>query len=422
MRKTAAAASMLLCLVSPAAWAVDWSLRSTESETVELNDNMFLSPNPPGGTVGSYSTISANAEARTPTSKFDFDSNVNYNKYFGPGASTLPVTENLGYGFIGHYETYGKSTADRTYLDAGYTSTSAAFALLNQLGVFTNIVGSLNTLYFGGGIDRSLNASDTVSVSARSTQSSYDPSSAGIPFTDTTANGSWNHRLSPLTSLTVSSGAEWLAFNDAADSKLTILRNQAGFDTNLSPLLSFHGMWGAAIVQTENSGAIPALTGGIPASTGLSASSSTAGLIYDMLLTYKALKNTTFAVYANQSVGPTAIGSLVQTTAVGARISQAINSASSLTFSVDEFQNTLPGSGTGQFASASVSYSRTLARDWTAAITYRYLRSFGTTGGGPTALTPIIGGLPVISTIGAASANSIVVVISKSSTLLAHTD
>ena len=81
-------------------------LRSTESETVELNDNMFLSPKPIGGTLGSYSTISANAEARTPTSKFDFDSYVNYNKYFGPGASTLPVTENLSYGFKGHYETY----------------------------------------------------------------------------------------------------------------------------------------------------------------------------------------------------------------------------------------------------------------------------------------------------------------------------
>jgi hypothetical protein len=133
---------MLLCLVPSAAWAVDWSLRSTESETVALDSNMFLSPNPIGGTLGSYSTISANAEARTPTSKFDFDSYVNYNKYFGPGASTLPDTENLAYGFKGHYETYGKNNSDRTYLDAGYNSSSAAFALLNQLGVLTNVVGA----------------------------------------------------------------------------------------------------------------------------------------------------------------------------------------------------------------------------------------------------------------------------------------
>jgi hypothetical protein len=399
---------MFLCLVSPAAWAVDWSLRSTASETVELNNNLFLVPSPVGGTVGSYSTISANAEALTPTSKFDFNSYVNYSKYYGPGASTLPETENLGYGFSGHYETYGKNNSDRNYLDAGFTSGSAAFALLSQLGVLTNVVGSLNTLNFAGGIDRSLSARDTVSLSARSTLTSYDPPSAGTAFTDTSANASWSHRTSSLTTLTASSNAEWLTYNNVSNTNLMILRNQGGFDTTLTPLLSFHGMWGAAFVQTENSG-----VGAV--------SASATGLIYDMLLTYRALKNTTFTVAAFQSVGPTAIGSLVQTTSVRAGVSHVINSVSSVTFSADEFQNTSPGTGQGQFASASVSYSRILARDWTAAITYRYLHSFGTTGG-TTALTPIIGGLPVISTIGAASSNSIVIVVSKSTTLLAHTD
>jgi hypothetical protein len=400
---------MLLCLVPSAAWAVDWSLRSTESETVALDSNMFLSPNPIGGTLGSYSTISANAEARTPTSKFDFDSYVNYNKYFGPGASTLPDTENLAYGFKGHYETYGKNNSDRTYLDAGYNSSSAAFALLNQLGVLTNVVGALNTLYFGGGIVRSLSALDTVTLSANSTQTSYDPPSAGTAFTDTSANAIWNHRLSSLTSLNASSNADFLEYNNGLSTKLTILHNQGGFDTNLTPLLSFHGMWGAAYVQTQNGGIAPT-------------SASATGLIYDMLLTYKALKNTTFTVAAFQSVGPTAIGSLVESTAVRASVNHVINSVSSVTFSADEFQNTSPGTGQSQFASASVSYSRALAKDWTAAITYRYLHSFGTTGGTTAALTPIVGGLPVISTLGAASSNSLVVVISKSSTLLAHTD
>jgi hypothetical protein len=407
VRKTAAAASIFLCFVPPAARAVDWSLRSTASETVELNNNMFLVPSPPGGTLGSYSTISANAEARTPTSKFDFDSYVNYNKYFGPGASLLQDTENLGYGFRGHYETYGKNSSDRNYLDAGFTSGSAAFALLSQLGVITKVVGSIDTLNFGGGIDRSLSARDSVSLSARSTLTSYDPPSAGTAFTDTSANASWNHRASPLTTITASTNAEWLAFNNATSTNILILRNQGGFDTNLSPLLSFHGMWGAAYVQTENTG-VGAVSG------------SATGLIYDMLLTYRAFKSTTFTVAAFQSVGPTAIGSLVQSTSVRAGVTHTINSVSSVSFAADAFENT--STTTSQYASASVSYNRTLARDWNAAITYRYLHSFGTTGGTTTALSPIIGGLPVVSTIGAASSNSIVFVISKSTTLLAHTD
>jgi len=406
VRTTAAAVLMFLCLMPPAAWAVDWSIRSTASETVELNNNLFLSPSPPGGTLASYSTISANAEARTPTSKFDFDSYVSYNKYWGPGASVLPDTENLRYGFQGHYETYGKNSSDRSYLDAGFTSGSAAFALLSQLGVLTNVVGTLNTLNFSGGLDRSLSALDTVSLSARSTLTSYEPPSAGTAFTDTSANASWNHRLSSLTKLIASSNAEWLAYNNAFGTNLMILRNQAGFDTSLSPLLSFHGMWGAAYVQAEN--------------TGVAATSASAtGLIYDMLLTYKALKSTTFTLAAYQSIGPTAVGSLTQSRSVRAGVTHTINSVSTLSFSADAFENT--STSTSQYASASVSYSRILARDWTANISYRYLHSFGTTGGAAV-VAPIIGGIPVISGTGAASSNSLVVVVSKSTTVLPHTD
>jgi hypothetical protein len=415
VRTTAAAALMFLCLMPPAARAVDWSIRSTATETVELNDNLFVRPSPLSG-IGSYSTISANAEARTPTSKFDFDSYVNYNKYWGPAASTLPETENLSFGFKGHYETYGKNSSDRNYLDAGFTQSQAAFALLSQLGVLTNVVGALNTLYFGGGLDRSLSALDTVSLSARSTQTSYDPPSAGTAFTDTSANASWNHRLSPLTTITASSNADWLAYNNAFGTTIMILRNQGGFSTSLSPLLSFRGNWGAAYVQVENAG-VSAI------------SASATGLIYDMLLTYNALKNTTFTLYANQSIGPTAIGSLFQSQSVGAGASHIINSVSSLSFSAFVSQITTPSASAGQsasastsqFASASVTYTRTLARDWTANLTYRYLHNFGTTGG-TAFFAPAIGGIPVITGTGAASSNSLMVVVSKSTTILPHTD
>ena len=405
MRTTAAAVAVFLCLMAPAARAVDWSIRSTASETVELNDNMFLSPHPIGGTLGSYSTISANAEARTPTSRFNVDSSVNYNKYLGPGASGLPQTEALSFGFRGHYETFGKINSDRSYLDAGYNQSIAAFALLNQLGVIANVKGSLDTLNFGGGVDRSLGALDTVSLSARSTLTSFDPSSAGTAYTDTSARGSWNHRLNSLTAITASSDAEWLNYDNAFGTNLIILRNQAGFDTSLSPLLSFRGNWGAAYIQTNNSG---------PAA----ASASVTGLIYDMQLTYRVLKNTTFTLGTFQSVGPSVLGSLFQSRSVQAGLTHIINSLSSLSFSAGAFETT--STSTSQFASASVSYTRTLARDWTANLSYRYLHSFGTTGGAAV-FTPIAG-IPVISTLGAASSNSIVVVLSKSTTVLPHSD
>jgi hypothetical protein len=420
VRTAAAAVSTLLCLVPGAARAVDWSIRSTASETVELNDNMFLKTSPLAA-VGSYSTISANAEARTPTSKFDFDSNVNYNKYWGPGASTLPETENLAYGFIGHYETFGKNSSDRNYLDVGFHSSSAAFALLGELGVITPVVGAIDTLNFSGGLDRSLSALDTVSLSAHSTLTSYEPPSAGTAFTDTSANASWSHRLSSLTTFTVSSNDDWLDYNNAFGTTTLILRNQAGFSTNLSPLLSFRGNWGAAYVQTENTGGAASTSAsatGLITGVAASNSASATGLIYDMLLTYNALKSTTFTLGAFQSIGPTVVGSLSKTSSVRATATHIINAASTLSFAADVNQTTT--TGTNEYASASVSYSRILARDWTANISYRYLHSFGTTGG--TAFFAPVAGTPIVTTIGKASSNSIVIVVSKSITMLPHTD
>src|SRR5260370_27081201 len=144
-------------------------------------------------------------------SKFHYDSYVNYNKYWGPGASILPETENLSYGFKGHYETFGKNSSDRNYLDAGFSQSSAAFALLGQLGVTTNVVGAIDTLNFSGGLDRSLSALDTVNLSARSTLTSYEPPSGGIALTDTSANASLSHRLRSLPTITTASNTKSLA-------------------------------------------------------------------------------------------------------------------------------------------------------------------------------------------------------------------
>lgn len=89
MKRTAIAVSICFGMVPTAAFALDWSLSTTQSQTVELNDNPFLKT-PAGAAVGSYSTITANAEARTPVSKFDFDADGTYRKYWGSGVDGVP--------------------------------------------------------------------------------------------------------------------------------------------------------------------------------------------------------------------------------------------------------------------------------------------------------------------------------------------
>ena len=65
---------------------MDWSVNASINETTELNNNQFLRSVLAAPTLGSYTTITANAVARTPTSRFNLDTDFTYTKYWGPGA------------------------------------------------------------------------------------------------------------------------------------------------------------------------------------------------------------------------------------------------------------------------------------------------------------------------------------------------
>lgn len=434
-----------ICLTPAAAWAVDWSVQSTATEKIELNDNQFVSVNPTGPTVNSYSSASEKAEARTSDSKFDFTSDASYRKYWGPGTEGIPITSNLMYGFNAHYEIEGKTLPNRTWVEAGYTSQSTAFALLNELGIVNNVAGALDRLTFSGGAERALTARDTLSLFASSTRTTFDPSGGGTPFQDTNGNVNWSHRVNSQLSLTASSGAEWLSYANTFGSNVVILRNQAGIDATPTPLLSFHSSAGAAYVQTMNGiGTIPASSlvgtfvltpaggGGFDVTTPSGSfvgilggstvtvpiASASLGFIGDMLVTYKPLKETTFTLSAQQSIGPSVVGSLIQSSTVRASVMQNINSKTSITVAADITRN-VAGIST-DFTSASVSYTYQLARAWSASVTYRYLHRFETSGGAST--TDAITNTPTVIGIGAASSNSLVMSLTRSFTDLGHTD
>ena len=74
-----------LGLVPGPALAWDWSLSSTMSQTFELNDNQFMRNMLAGGTLGSYTDVTANAVALTPTSKLTIDGDVGYTQILGTG-------------------------------------------------------------------------------------------------------------------------------------------------------------------------------------------------------------------------------------------------------------------------------------------------------------------------------------------------
>lgn len=407
MKRTAIAVSICFGIAPTAAYAFDWSLRTSQIETIELNDNQFLRTSP-AVSIGSYSTITANAEARTPTSRFNFDGTGSYKKYWGPGVDGSP-SEFLNYNLRGRYEASEKTPFDRQFIEANWAQSSTALALLNDLGVISNASGYIDRLTATGGIDRSLSARDSLSLLATSTHTFYEPSSGGTSFTDTLARGTWRHRLSPIAALNVSSEFELLNYDNASNTQVQIYRNQIGVDATLSPVLSFRGNIGAAYLVTD--GGVSTLA--LPTGTGGS-SSSDIDWIGDAILTYRMLKNTTLTLIASQSIAPSIVGSLFKRDVISATLYHTINSRSSLSFSASG--NRSIATTTTDYASASATYAYNFTRDWSAQLTYRYQHRFASTGGTNT-IDPITG-TPTVGGTGPASSNSIMLAVTHNYTVL----
>lgn len=407
MKRAAIAVSVCFGMAPSVAFAFDWSIKASETETVELNSNQFLRSSP-AGSVGSYTTLSADAQARTPTSKFNFTGDGSYKKYWGPGVVGT-ASEFLNYGFKARYEIQEKTKFDREYVEGSWRQQSTALALLNDLGVSVPTSGFIDRLTATGGIDRSITAIDTVSLLVTSSRTSYQPSSGGgTPFTDTLARGNWRRSLSSVTAINLSSEYELLEYDNAFNTRVQIFRDQAGFDTTLSAVLSFRANAGVAYLVTDRG--VSAFGGGTPATP---VSSSVLDWIGDAVLTYRMLKSTTLSVTASQSVGPSIVGSLFKRDSITASLSHSINARS--TVSLAASGNRQISTTTTDYASASATYSYNLTREWATSLTYRYLHRFASTG---TTIFDPITGTPTVSGTGPADSHSLMFVVTHNWTVL----
>lgn len=410
MKRIAIAVSVLFGFAPSTSRAWDWSLKTSESETVELNSNQYLRSSP-AGSVGSYSTITGTAEALTPTSKLTFDGDGSYKKYWGPGAEGI-ATESLSYGAKAHYEQSGKNKFDREFVEAVWRQQSTSAALLNDLGVVLPARGFIDRFTASGGVDRAFNARDSLNLFAASTRTYYEPSTGGTAFTDTIARGSWRHGMSSTTGVSLSSEAELLAYDNAFSTQIDIFRNQLGIDTALSPLLSFKGNLGAIYLATDR-GVSTSAIGGVNTNTPVG--STSLDWVGDAILTYKFMKTATLSLVASQSVGPSIVGSLFKRDSISANVNYMINSRENLAISASG--NRQISGTTTDYASVSATYGYNPIRDVSLQLTYRYQHRFASTGA--TIFDPLTG-TPTVSGTGPADSHSVLFVATHNFLVLPH--
>jgi hypothetical protein len=130
--------------------------------------------------------------------------------------------------------------------------------------------------------------------------------------------------------------------------------------------------------------------------------------------------DTTVNITGVKSISPSITGSLIELTSVGAGLNYTVNSRESLGFSASGSQTTSAGT-TSDYVSASATYNYLLTREWNASLSYRYLHRFAENGIASSGLLidPVTGILvPTTSGLGPANSNSIMLVVSRSVSIL----
>jgi hypothetical protein len=365
------------------ALAGDWSVKSSQSETFEANDNYFLLRAPKGITYAPLSTASVDVLARTPTTRYDLHGDIGYYHYFGAGAADAALTNVKQKGASFYVEHAGNAIGDKVSLTAWSQQQDLATAQLNDIGAVTAGGGEISTSGVAGNLHRQLNAIDSLSLSATSTKVDFASSSA-VPSVNLTTGAVWNRRVDPSTDLIASTELNWTVQDNQARLDTKLWKAVTGAQLRPTSRLSLTGSVGIGVVTSGQDGpagivALPPSPLPTPGSLAAFAGSGTSiGLLADVQAIYRLRKTTDLSLSASRSIAPDVLGALSQRTSYAVGLTHAVNSVSNLSFG--GALTRLPasggqlGSGTSNFWTANVSYSRLLSREWRTQLTYSYRR------------------------------------------------
>jgi hypothetical protein len=358
------------------ALAIDLSVKSSLSETLEANNNYFLLPQPKGATYNSLSAINLDVAARTPTSRYTFNGDFSYSSYLGPGAEEAPIRSVTQNGFNVGVEHAGKVTGDKLNLSGSWRRQDVASAQLSDVGAAT-AGGEVSTYGISGNVNRQLSSTDSLALSAAGSSASFTSSSAA-PFVNLTTGATWSHRIDPTKDLTVAADLNWTIRDGEAQSDTKFWKVTTGMQMRPTSRLSLSGSFGVGLVHTQG---VPSTAPQDPFATFDSVGTAVARL-WDVQAAYKLWSVTGLSMSASQSITPGTLGSLSQRTTFGIGLSHSINSISSLSFNgqLTRFNagGEQVGSNAADFWSATASYSRSLTREWRTQLIYSYrLRNSG---------------------------------------------
>jgi hypothetical protein len=389
---------------------VDWWVKSTLSETLEVNDNRQMRVNPLGMSYNPSTWLVVDATARTPTSRLDLNGFLRYKVYAGPGEQG--IANALDRGVSGRFEKWQALTA--YHLLGSHTEFDTSSIQQQETGFVTPSGSTTITDTVGGGLRHEFGPRDSAYWQTTWTTTSTTSSSAGqgtplvnqglgtpiinqgqgTPINNQavdnlTSLATWTHQVSPITRLIPYLQFQHLTYHNAEASEVMFWTAKTSLETELTSRLRFYAEAGAALLNSTNNGlgsnnATVAAAGSLLLETGaIVTQAPPAGSSIDWIgsarLVY-TLKTIELALAVARTIGPTTFGTFLKNEEIRFSARYLINNASSVLLS-GAFNHQTPGTGspTDRIV-ATVAYDRTLAREWRGQLAYVFNQNITTVG------------------------------------------
>ena len=366
MAKALVIASVWLGLLASTAHAIDLTVKSTLEENVEISDNRQMQVNPLGPSYNTISSLYYSALARMPTSKFELNGDVKYRTFAGPGEEN---SKNALDRFInGKFEHRQLLTTYNVF--ASYWFADAGSVQLEETGIITRS-GATIVKTVGGGLVHRLSPRDSIDWQTTYAETTFtDPGNP--PVDSLTSVFKWIHTVNPIASVTPSIQYQHLSYGDAAQSEVDFWKATVGSRTRLTPRLTLVTDGGIALLNSKNNGGGTSLVN-LP-------SGSAIDWLGEMSLIYR-LKTIEFTLYASHSTAPTTFGQFLTKDTIGLSVDYQVNTVSRLGSNIQFIhQTSVSGSNPIDRFDASLTYYRTLAREWRSRVSYRFSQNNSSAG------------------------------------------
>jgi len=360
-----------VCSMASPSPAADWSAKTSLSETIEANNNFFLTSVPKGNLYSSTSAVFVELGARTPTSRYILNGDFAYIHYMGPGAADTSLTTITQNGVILNAEYAGHQPEDRISFVTSWRRQDVTAAQINDIG-FATARGEMSTIQLGSNFNKQLSAVDTLAFSV--TGSTVDFTSGNAqPYRNLSAGPVWTRRLNAITDWVSLTDLSWTVREDSSKSDTKFTRALTGFRLRPTSRLKVSASVGFGIVSGTGAGSASPFGSSIAGFGTLQQGngSTVVGYLAEGLAAYRLWSTTDLTATASRSISPGVLGDLSLRTTYGLGVSHTINAASSI-YLKGELSKISASGASFDFWTASAAYERRLSREWRTNISYVY--------------------------------------------------